>query len=123
MTIKPIRTDVDHDEAVARMEQLWDAAPGSAAAADLDALATLVDAWEARQITIPPARPVDVLRYAVSEMGRTQAELAEILGSRSRASEVLNGKREMTVDMIRKIAAAWRIPSDLLVGVEDVAAA
>lgn len=123
MTIKPIRTGADHAAAVARMERLWDAAPGSAAAAELDALATLVDAYEARQFSVPSERPVDVLRYAVTEMGHTQTELAAILGSRSRASEVLNGKRELTVDMIRKIAAAWRIPTDLLIGVEDVAAA
>ncbi|MCC0004319.1 MAG: helix-turn-helix domain-containing protein, partial [Methylobacteriaceae bacterium] len=123
MSIKPICTDADHAAAVARMEQLWDAAPGSAAAAELDALATLADAYEARQVTIPPARPVEVLRYAITEMGHTQAELAAILGSRSRASEVLNGKRELTVDMIRKISAAWRIPAELLIGVEDAAAA
>lgn len=123
MTIKPIRTDSDHDDAVRRMEQLWDAPAESDAAAELDALATLVDAYEARRVAIPRARPVDVLCYAVAEMGHTQAELAALLGSRSRASEVLNGKRDLTLEMIRKIASAWRIPTDLLVGVDDAEAA
>ena len=123
MTIKPIRTDADHEDAVRRMEQLWDCAPESEAAAELDALATLVDAYEARRFALPHASPAEVLRYAVTEMDHTQAELATLLGSRSRASEILSGKRELTVEMIRKISAAWRIPASLLVGVENNAAA
>jgi HTH-type transcriptional regulator / antitoxin HigA len=116
MAIVPIRTPEDHAAAVARMAQLWDAAPESDAAAELDALATLVDAYERKQLVLPDAEPVDILRYAVTEMGRTQTELAKILGSRSRASEVLSGKRALTVDMIREISAAWGIPTQLLVG-------
>jgi HTH-type transcriptional regulator / antitoxin HigA len=57
-----------------------------------------------------------VLQYAIDELGHSQAELADLLGSRSRASEVLSRRRALTVDMIRKIGAAWKIPADLLVG-------
>ncbi|HMK89264.1 MAG TPA: helix-turn-helix domain-containing protein [Methylocystis sp.] len=116
MVIVPIRTPDDHSAAVARMAELWDAAPESDAAAELDALATLVDAYEKKQLALPEAGPVEVLRYAVTEMGRTQTELAKILGSRSRASEVLSGKRALTVDMICDISAAWGIPAQLLIG-------
>lgn len=123
VTIKPIRTDDDHAAAVQRIAKLWDAPTGSAAAAELDALATLVDAYESRRFAIPQARPHDVLRYAVTEMGRTQTELATLLGSRSRASEVLNGKRDLTLAMVRKISAAWSIPVELLVGTESADAA
>lgn len=123
MTIKPIRTEADHDRSVKRMERLWNAAPDSAEAAELDALATLVDAYEARRLALPNVAPIEILNYAVTEMGHTQAELAALLGSRSRAREVLNGKRELTVEMIRKISSAWRIPTDLLVGSDTVAAA
>ena len=59
--------------------------------------------------------PIDVLRYAIDEFGHTQAELAELLGSRSRASEVLARRRALTVEMIHKIGEAWKIPADLLV--------
>jgi HTH-type transcriptional regulator/antitoxin HigA len=118
MLIRPIRTDQDHQAAMARLGELWDAAPGTEEFAELDALATLIDAYERRAVEFPPARPVEILRYAIAEMGRTQAELASLLGSRSRASEVLSGKRALTVDMIRTIGKAWTIPAELLIGVE-----
>jgi HTH-type transcriptional regulator / antitoxin HigA len=59
--------------------------------------------------------PIDVLQYAIEELGHTQSELAELLGSRSRASELLSRRRALTVDMIHKIGEAWKIPADLLV--------
>ena len=116
MIIRPIRDEAGHAGAMARIAELWRAAPESDEAYELDALATLVSAYEAKRHPIPPADPIDVLRYAVTDMGHTQAELAGLLGSRSRASEVLNGKRPLTVDMIRSIGEAWRIPVELLVG-------
>jgi HTH-type transcriptional regulator / antitoxin HigA len=59
--------------------------------------------------------PIDVLNYAIDELGHTQAELAELLKSRSRASKILSRRRPLTVDMIHKISKAWKIPADLLV--------
>ena len=58
--------------------------------------------------------PIDVLNYAIEELGHTQAELAKLLDSRSRASEILS-RRRLTVDMIHKISETWKIPADLLV--------
>lgn len=65
--------------------------------------------------TLTSFDPIDVLGYAIAELGHSQAELAEILGSRSRASEILSRRRALTVDMIHKIGEAWKIPADLLV--------
>ncbi|MDE2018316.1 MAG: helix-turn-helix domain-containing protein, partial [Hyphomicrobiales bacterium] len=104
MAIHPIRNDADHARALARMDALWQAPSGSDDAAELDALATLVDAYEERQYPIAGGEPIEVLRYAIDEMGHSQSELAELLGSRSRASEILSGKRALTLDMIRVIA-------------------
>jgi HTH-type transcriptional regulator/antitoxin HigA len=59
--------------------------------------------------------PIDVLHYAIEELGHTQTELAELLGSRSRASEIFARRRALTVDMIHKLSEAWKIPADLLV--------
>jgi HTH-type transcriptional regulator/antitoxin HigA len=59
--------------------------------------------------------PIDVLRYAIDELGHTQAELAEPLGSRSRASDVLSRRRALTLEMIHKLGGTWKIPADLLV--------
>ena len=81
-------------------------------------LVTLVEAYEERRWPIAPPRRFDavgVLQYAIDELGHTQAELAELLGSRSRASEVLARKRALNVEMIHKISEAWKIPAELLV--------
>ena len=91
----------------------------------LDVLVTLVGDYEAQRWPIEATDnfdPVDVLHYAIDELGHTQPELAEILGSRSRASEVLARKRALTVEMIHKISEAWKIPADLLVRPYETAA-
>jgi HTH-type transcriptional regulator/antitoxin HigA len=81
-------------------------------------LLALVDIYETKRWPIGIDEnfdPVDVLWYAIDELGHTQAELAEVLGSRSRASEVLARRRALTVEMIHKIGEAWKISADLLV--------
>jgi HTH-type transcriptional regulator / antitoxin HigA len=81
-------------------------------------LLALVESYEARRWPIESDQrfdPVDVLHYALDELGHTQTELAELLGSRSRASEILSRRRALTVEMIHKIGEAWKIPADLLV--------
>ena len=113
--IKPIRTDGDHAEALAEIGRLWGAEMGTPEADRLDVLATLVEAYEEKRWPIGEADPIDVLKYAITEMGHTQSELANLLGSRSRASEVLNRKRALTVSMINKIHHEWHIPAEVLI--------
>jgi len=118
MEICPIRTDADHRRALTEIERLWGAADGTPEGDKLDILVTLVEAYEERRWPLKSRRrfdPVDVLQYAIDELGHTQAELAKILGSRSRASEILARRRPLTLDMIQKINARWKIPADLLV--------
>ena len=118
MDIRPIRTEEDHRAALAAIEACWGAAEGTEEGDKLDLLLALVEIYEAKRwpIEIDGAfDPVDVLRYAIDEFGHTQAELAELLGSRSRASEVLSRRRALTVEMIHKISEAWKIPAELLV--------
>jgi HTH-type transcriptional regulator/antitoxin HigA len=84
----------------------------------LDVLLALVEIYEAKRWPVEiddGFDPVGVLNYVIEEFGHTQAELAELLGSRSRASEVLSRRRALTVDMIHKISEGWKIPADLLV--------
>ena len=116
MTVFAIRNEQDHERALKRISELWGAPEGSDDFYDLDALATLVDAYEARAYPTPKLSPVEVLRYAISDMGRTQSDLATLLGSRSRASEILKGVRPLTLPMIRAIHDAWLIPVELLIG-------
>lgn len=115
MDIKPIRTKKDHKRALVEIERLWSAAPGSPEADKLDVLATLVDAYESRAFPIEAPDPVEALRAHMDMAGRTQIELGELLGSRSRASEILNRRRALNVEMIHKISTAWGIPADILV--------
>jgi HTH-type transcriptional regulator/antitoxin HigA len=118
MDIRPIRNDRDHHAALAEIEACWGAAEGTEAGDKLDVLVALVESYEARRWPVDPDEsfdPVEVLHYAIDELGHSQVELAELLGSRSRASEILSRRRALTVDMIHRIGEAWKIPADLLV--------
>ncbi len=118
MEIRPIRTDEDHRAALAEIEACWGAAEGTEEGDKLDVLLALVDAYEEKRWPIDLDEnfdPIDVLNHAIEELGHTQAELAELLGSRSRASEILSRRRALTVEMIHKISKEWNIPADLLV--------
>ncbi|MHB8271981.1 helix-turn-helix domain-containing protein [Bradyrhizobium sp.] len=123
MEIHPIRNDDDHAAAVAEIERLWGSAAGTEEGDKLDILSTLVEKYEdTRWPNVDISDPIDLLNYAIEELGHSQAELAELLGSRSRASELLNRRRPLTVEMIHKISEAWKIPADLLVRPSGVAA-
>ena len=118
MEIRPIRTDKDHRAALAEINACWGAPEGTEKGDRLDVLLALVEIYEAKRWPIALDEgfdPIDVLTYAIEELGHTQAELGEILDSRSRASEILLRRRALTVDMIHKINEAWQIPADLLV--------
>ena len=123
MEIHPIKNDDDYAAALQEIENLWGAASGSEDGDKLDILATLVEKYEENRWPNPDVSdPIDLLNYAIEELGHTQVELAELLGSRSRASELLNRRRPLTVEMIHKISEAWKIPADLLVRPSRVAA-
>ena len=105
MQIRPIRTDKDHRAALAEIEKLWGASSRTPEGDKLDILVTLVETYEERRWPIKSRRrfdPVDLLHYAIDKLGHTQAELADILGSRSRASEVLARRRPLTLEMIQR---------------------
>jgi HTH-type transcriptional regulator/antitoxin HigA len=118
VNIRPIRSDQDHRAALAEIDACWGAQEGSDDGDRLDVLVALVESYEAKRWPIESIErfdPIDVLHYAVEELGHSQSELAELLGSRSRASEILTRRRALTVEMIHKISEAWKIPADLLV--------
>ena len=117
MEIRPIRTPDDYDAAVAEIERLFDAEPGTDDGDKLDILVTLVEKYEQLLWPIDTSRidPIDILNYLIDEGGHTQAELAELLGSRSRASEILNRRRALTVEMIHTISTEWKVPAELLI--------
>ncbi|HET9068618.1 MAG TPA: transcriptional regulator [Amaricoccus sp.] len=116
MHIRPIRTDADHKAALARIEALWGADPGTEAGDELDVLVDLVEAYEARHYpVIAELDPIDAIQAHMDLTGRTQADLTHLFGSSSRASEVLARKRVLTVRMIHRLATEWHMPADTLI--------
>jgi HTH-type transcriptional regulator/antitoxin HigA len=116
MDIRPIRNDDDLAWALAEVESyiVSDPAAGTPDGDRFDVLVQLIEAYEAKHHAIEPLDPVSFLRAHMENTGRTQADLAQVLGSASRASEILNRKRNLTLEMIRALVAAWNVPGDAL---------
>lgn len=115
MKIKPIKTDADHKQALARLELLMEAQPDTPEGDELDILATLVDAYERQHHAIEPPHPVEAIRFRMEQMGLVDADLTPIIGQRGRVSEVLNFKRPLTLPMIRRLNATLHIPAETLI--------
>lgn len=115
MEIRPIRTNDDLTAALSRIDALWGKEPGTPEGDELDILVDLVEHYESKHFPVEPMEPIDLLKAHMETTARTQADLAALLGSRPRASEVLNRKRALTVDMIHKLSSEWHIPADCLV--------
>ena len=117
MTIRPIRTPADYEAALARIEALWEATPGSDDADELDVLATLVDRYEQEHEPIPPPDPIEAILFRLEQTGQTRKELADILGvGRGRVSEILSRKRGLSLRMIRRLVHNLHIPAEILIG-------
>lgn len=115
MDIRPIKNHRDHAAALQEIERLWGADEGTPEGDKLDVLATLVEAYENIHWPIEPLDPVDTIKAHMEMAGLRQSALAAVLGSKARASEVLNRKRPLSLDMIVKINREWRIPADILI--------
>jgi HTH-type transcriptional regulator/antitoxin HigA len=117
MDIRPIKTKEDLTWALAEVEQYFVTPPevGTPEADRFDVLTDLIEGYENRHHLISAPDPIQALRYFMEETDKGPAELAAVLGSRPRASEVLSKKRGLSLEMIRKINAAWRIPAETLI--------
>jgi HTH-type transcriptional regulator/antitoxin HigA len=117
MDIRPIRTEDDYNWALGEIERYFidEPEPGTAAADRFDVLADLIEAYEARRWPIEMADPISLIQYRMVLGGLQSKDLAEVLGSKSRASEILHRKRAITLDMARKLHAAWGLPAEALI--------
>lgn len=115
--IRPLRTEADYEWALSEIEAYFDhpPEPETADADRFDILSGLVDAYEHANWRIQAADPVDTITEVMSLKGLAQPDLARLLGSRSRASEILGRKRPLTLVMIQRLNAEWGIPADLLI--------
>lgn len=114
-TIKPIHSAADHAAALAKIESLWDAKPGTRDADTLEVLATLVEAYERQHTPILPPDPVEAIKFRLEQQGKSRRDLEPILGTRARVSEILSGKRALSLAMIRGLHRALEIPLEVLV--------
>ncbi|APS58843.1 helix-turn-helix domain-containing protein [Piscirickettsia salmonis] len=115
MKLKPIHTEQDYEEALAEVDKLFDAKPGTAKGDKLEILVTLIEAYEAKELPISDPTPVDYLVYLMESRGMSRQELGEYIGVKSRVSEILNGKRDLTLNMIRRLHFDLGISADLLI--------
>ena len=122
MEIKPIKTEADYDSTMERIDAIFDAKPDTEQADELDILCLIIEEYERKHYPIEPLDPVDFIKCTMELRGVGQKELAELLNSRSRASEILNRKRPLSLDQIRKIAKAWNVPVEAMVSEYELTA-
>lgn len=115
MDIKPIRSEKDYQDALNRLEVIFDAKKGTKAGDELEILSILIDKYENDNFPIPMPDPIEAIKFRMEQMGMKQKDLAEVVGFKSRVSEILNKKRKLTLDMIRKLSATLHIPTEVLV--------
>lgn len=116
MDIRPIKTEQDYEQALERIAVLMDAHPNTEAGDELDVLTTLVEAYEAQHFPIEPADPVDAILFRIEQQGLERKDLEPFLGSRHRVSEVLNRRRRLSIEMIRRLHTGLKIPLENLIG-------
>lgn len=112
MRIAPVRTEADYDEALREINRLMDGEPGTSRGDRLDVLVTLVEAYEERRWRIDAPDPIEAIKIRMAERGLTRRDLERLLGSSGRVSEILNRKRPLTVEMMRRLHVELAIPAE-----------
>ncbi len=115
MEIKPIKTEKDYKQALKRLETIFEAKIGSAEGDELEVLGILIDQYENEHFPIGLPDPIEAIKVRMEQMGYNQNDLANIVGLKSRASEILNRKRKLSLEMIRQLHERLNIPTDVLI--------
>ncbi len=114
MTIKPIKTKKDYEEALKKIDKLFDAKPNTPRGDLLEVLATLIEAYEQKIFNVLPPDPVEAIKFRMEQLGLKQSDLAEAMGGKNRVSEILNRKRNLSIKMIRELHNRFNIPAESL---------
>ncbi|MEN9570041.1 MAG: hypothetical protein RL172_1272 [Bacteroidota bacterium] len=115
MNIKPIKTKKDYEQAMLRLENIFDSKKGTPKGDELEILSLLIEKYEDEKFPIDLPDPVEAIKFRMEQLGMTQTDLANIVGQKSRASEILSRKRKLSLEMIRQLHQQWRIPTEVLV--------
>ena len=113
--IKPIRTEADHEVALAEMERLWGAPAGTPEGDRLDVLATLVDAYESERYPMDRPDPIEAIKFRMEQQGLSRRDLEALIGTRTRVAEVLNRRRNLSINMIRRLHEKLGILAEILI--------
>jgi len=111
--IKPIRSEADYEAALVRIDQLMDAEFGTPEGEELDVLTTLVTAFENANYPMDMPSAIDAIRFVMDQRGLEQKDFAALIG-RSRASEVLNGRRPLSMNQAKTLYKEWHVPAEAL---------
>ena len=115
MKILPIRNEKDYQKALDRLEDIFDAKKATEEGDELEIISILIDRYENENFPIGMPDPIEAIKFRMEQMGMNQKDLAEVVGFKSRVSEILNKKRKLTLDMIRKLNTNLHIPTEVLV--------
>jgi HTH-type transcriptional regulator / antitoxin HigA len=115
MEIKLIKSKKDYNAALERLEFIFDSKKGTQEGDELELLSIIIDDYESRIFPISNPDPIEAIEFRMEQMGYEQNDFAKIIGLKSRASEILNRKRKLTLEMIRKISTTMHIPSEILI--------
>jgi HTH-type transcriptional regulator/antitoxin HigA len=115
MNLKPIRTRKDYQQALDRLEVIFDARKGTNQGDELEILGILIEQYENERFPIDLPDPIEAIKFRMEQLGYTQTDLARVVGLKSRASEILNRKRKLSLDMIRQLHEKLNIPTDVLI--------
>lgn len=114
MKIKVIKTKKDYEEALKRIEELFNAKPNTPDGDLLDVQVTLVEAYERKHFEIASPDPIEAIKFRMDQLGLKQSDIAEVIGGKNRASEILNRKRDLTAKMMRDLHKKYNIPAQSL---------
>ena len=115
MEIKLIKTKKDYQVAMKRLEEIFDAKPGTVLGDELELLGLLIENYENKYYAIENPDPIEAIKFRMEQLGYTQSDLAKVVGLKSRASEILTKKRKLTLEMIRNLHTQMQIPTDVLI--------
>jgi len=114
MKLKPIKTKKDYEFTLKKIEELWGAKANSAEGDMLEILVTLVEAYEQKKFNIAPPDPIEAIKFRIEQLEMKQSDLADAMGGKNRVSEVLNGKRSLTVNMMKELHKKYKVPAESL---------
>jgi HTH-type transcriptional regulator/antitoxin HigA len=115
MDIRPIRDKEDYAAALAEVERLFDAQPGTPEGDRLEVLSILVEAYEDEHYEVALPEPIEAIQYHMESRGLSRRDLEPYIGTRARVSEILNRRRSLTLRMIQKLQAGLGIPAEILI--------